>query len=98
MNQGIDGWQSVNLKRRKNEIYSMFHALVAVIVVLTFSMPIVSLIIGVVITQTSTASVPSGRFVGKSPEYIAAYTSSYQAKTREMQSKDKGNSVILRKS
>ena len=42
-------------------------------------------IIGVFIAQTYKAPVPVERLIGKSPEYIVAYTSIYQSKRGEIQ-------------
>ena len=44
-------------------------------------------IIGVLIARTNTAPVPAERFVGKSPEYIALYTLSYQAERSKILTK-----------
>ena len=42
-------------------------------------------ILGVAIASMSKAPVPAERLIGKSPAYVAAYTSSYQAKQTEIQ-------------
>ena len=42
---------------------------------------------GVVKASGHKASVPAERLIGKSPAYVAAYTSSYQAKQTEIQTK-----------
>ena len=42
-------------------------------------------VLGVAIANVSGASVPSERLIGKSPAYVVAYTSSYQAKRNEVQ-------------
>ena len=41
-------------------------------------------LIGVVIANKSKAPVPAERLVGKSPAYVAAYTSSYQARLTQV--------------
>ena len=47
-------------------------------------------VIGVVIANTGKVPVPAGRLVGKSPAYVAAYTSSYQARLTQIQSQSAG--------
>ena len=52
-------------------------------------------IIGVVIAQSNKAPPPAGRLVGKSSRYIAAYTSSYQAKRAEIQENSAVGGCVL---
>ncbi|MDE0401759.1 MAG: hypothetical protein OYL97_10825 [Candidatus Poribacteria bacterium] len=42
-------------------------------------------ILGIVAAQIRTPPVPADRLVGKSPEYVAVYTLSYQAKRTQLQ-------------
>ncbi len=44
-------------------------------------------VLGVAIASAHKAPVPAERLIGKSPAYIVAYTSSYQAKQTEIQTK-----------
>ena len=44
-------------------------------------------VLGVAIANVSKAPVPAERLIGKPPAYVAAYTSSYQAKLTEIQTK-----------
>ena len=44
-------------------------------------------VLGVAIASAHKAPVPAERLIGKSPAYVAAYTSSYQAKKTEIQTK-----------
>ena len=44
-------------------------------------------VLGIAIASVSKAPVSAERLIGKSPAYVAAYTSSYQAKQNEIQTK-----------
>ena len=42
---------------------------------------------GIIMARTNTIPVPAGRLIGKSPAYVAVYTSSYYAKQTAIQKK-----------
>ena len=102
------------------KINSMFHVLVILIAVLTFSIPFVTLaqqytlqaeaiaaaqrdatantdstfwfivgcfgnVLGLIYANYATPSPPASRLIGKSPEYVAAYSDAYGMKAKQLQ-------------